>query len=390
MEVVVTGYGSISSAGTGAERVYSRYRSGPTAVISTHIGDEKVLAARLEADAELWLETYALGLERQERLFDRASLMAAYACEMAAADWEPWRDYAVVIGSARGATSRWEQYFSDFSPGRRVSPFASPVTTAGSLAALAAARLSERLEPATAAFVVSQTCVSAAAAVATATALIRAGVVERALAGGAEAPLTPFTWAAMRSTGAYANYRRAGAGFPCRPLASQGEDTMVMGEGAAVFSLENAAGCAGPVWAKIVGVGLGTEKPPHLAATSADGAALQAAMRAAVNEAGLWPDAVVMHAPGTLAGDAAELAAIDAVWRNRPRPYLYAPKWLTGHALGAAPALALEAALLMLRFGPLPMPYPVPDNPVRNVRTVMVNAAGFGGGAASLILHRPD
>ncbi len=390
MGVVVTGYGSISVAGTGVERVYARYRSGRTAVGPTQIGEESVLAARLDAEAEAVLESYVAVLERREKLFDRAALMAAYACEIAAANWKPGRNYAIVVGSARGAAGRGEQYFSDFSSAKRVSPFASPTTTAGGLASLPAARLAERLKPPTTAFVVSQTCVSAATAVATATALIRAGVVERALAGGAEAPLTPFTLSAMRSTGAYAHRSRANREFPCRPLASQGEDTMVMGEGAVVFSLENEDKRNGPVWAKIIGVGWGTEKPPHLAATGADGAALQTAMRAAIAEAGLWPDAVVMHAPGTLAGDAAELAAIAAVWEHRPRPYLYAPKWLTGHALGAAPALALEVALLMLRFGPLNMPYPVHDNSVRDFRTVMVNAAGFGGGAAALILQRPD
>jgi 3-oxoacyl-(acyl-carrier-protein) synthase len=382
--VVVTGYGSMSPAGTSPERVEFRYRSGKTAVRPTRVGNEEIWAARLDDEAESELQTWAGSLRRHEKLYDRAAILAAAASDCAARHWQPGSSYAVVMGTARGAAGLTERYLSEFTPGRRVSPFASPLTTTGGLASLAAAALSARLGPATTAFVISQTCVSGLTAVATAAAMIRAGVVERALAGGAEAPLTPFTVAAVRATGVYS--RRLAGDFPCRPMGGAADDGMVLGEGAAVFALERARADVRAM-AAILGAGFGAERPEHLAAMSADGAALQSAMKTAIAAAGAYPDLVVVHAPGTHSGDAAELAALRAVWGARPLPMIYAPKWLTGHALGAAPALALELALLMLQSPHPPnMPYDVPGNPVSRVRSVMVNAAGFGGAAASLIL----
>ncbi|MDW8334051.1 MAG: beta-ketoacyl synthase N-terminal-like domain-containing protein, partial [Bacteroidia bacterium] len=259
MRVVVTAYGAISAAGAEVEAALRAYRSGRTAAALISLGGETCLAARLDKNARATLDDFVGALERRQKIFDPAAAMAAYACERAAASWFAGPDYAIVIGSARGAAGRWEEYFSDFAPGRRFSPFASPATTAGGLASLAAARLAERLGTPVTAFVVSQTCVSAAAAVATAVALIRSGMVVRALAGGAEAPLTPFTLAAMRSTGAYAHIRRAECPFPCMPLAPRDEDAMVMGEGAAVLALEREDKADVRPWARIAGVGLACE-----------------------------------------------------------------------------------------------------------------------------------
>ena len=99
-------------------------------------------------------------------------------------------------------------------------------------------------------------------------------------------------------------------------------------------------------------------------------------------------DAVVLHSPGTPAGDAAERQAMRAVFGNN-LPDITSNKWLLGHTLGASAALSLDYACQLLATQSWPAPPFATDltpAPSRPIRRVLVNAAGFGGNAASAVI----
>src|SRR5207237_3984286 len=125
----------------------------------------------------------------------------------------------------------------------------------------------------------SSTCSSALQALGTGLAWLRAGLADRYLAGGTEAPLTPFTVAQLRAVGIYS--ARPADDFPCRPgAASASANTFVLGEGAAVFALERAVPRPGDLL--LAGVGFGFERAASRTGITPTGDHFQQAMRQAL------------------------------------------------------------------------------------------------------------
>ena len=320
------------------------------------------------------------------RRLDRSVLLAILAAERAwkGSGWSSRSDAGLYLGSSRGATGSWEAYFSAFEDGsNKLPPQASPLSTAGNLATHTAQHLSLSGFSSDN----SITCSSALHAVANAMVWLESGRYERFLAGGAEAPLTPFTLAQMQALKIYADQAIAGP-YPNRSLQlDKTSNGMVLGEGSAIFALERT-----PVkpLAWISGLGYARESIPSLTGVSKTGIALQTAMHQALREAELNAvDAIVCHCPGTRLGDLSEYAAIRAVFGENI-PSLTSNKWKIGHTLGASGGLSLEMALLMLEQQQfIPIPYLTAPEVTPTIHSVMVNALGFGGNAISIIIQRP-
>jgi len=113
-------------------------------------------------------------------------------------------------------------------------------------------------------------------------------------------------------------------------------------------------------------------------------------------------DALVAHATATTLGDVAETRAVRTVFGETPRPAVTAPKSALGHGFGAAGAFGVLVATLALRTGELPPTRGladvdpdcdldhVRDGPRRTaLRHVLVNASGFGGQNAAVVLSSP-
>ena len=140
----------------------------------------------------------------------------------------------------------------------------------------------------------------------------------------------------------------------------------------------------------IESIGYAQENSKTPTAITDEGGALQKSMTTALKStAASTVDLIILHAPGTIKGDASELKAVKAVFGN-DSPILVSNKWLIGHTFGASAALSLEYALLILKNNCyVDFPYPVVfKNTRRDIRKIMINAAGFGGNAASLIVSR--
>ncbi|NVO84376.1 beta-ketoacyl synthase N-terminal-like domain-containing protein [Hymenobacter terrestris] len=397
--IVIRGRGRVSALGLGADW------NAPASPFSTHAAGLPVAALPAEAEDAVAALRQAHSAYRQ---LDRTVLLAMLAARLAVAscrlsvgstssdnnvatdNWQLAADnLAVSIGSSRGATGRLEEFHAAFMMEGRVPAAASPLTTLGNVASWVAF---DAGQTGAAALSHSSTCSSAFQALGNAVAWLRAGMADRFLAGGTEAPLTAFTLAQMRAIGIYSPF--TAAPWPCRPGAGR-PSTFVLGEGAAVFVLERgsraALQAAGESALLLDGVGFGFEGLGSKTGLSADGQHFQQAMRTALQQAGTAPadiDAVVLHSPGTPAGDAAERVALRAVFGEQ-LPLLLSNKWLLGHTLGASAALSLDFALHVLQTQTWPTPPFVTDvnGPgTLPVRRVLVNAAGFGGNAASVVV----
>jgi nodulation protein E len=245
-------------------------------------------------------------------------------------------------------------------------------------------------------FTFSTACSSAGHAIGHAFWMVRGGAADLAIAGGSEAPFSfglLKAWEAMRVV----------SPDTCRPF-SRDRRGMILGEGAAMFILEplEAARARGArIHAEIVGFGMSSDAA-HITQPSAEGA--MRAMRAALQDAGMAPEQVGYinaHGTGTVANDAAETAAIRAVFgAHADRLAVSSTKSMHGHALGAAAALECLAAVLALRDGVLPPtanfnePDPACDLDVipnharaAQVECALSNSFAFGGLNAVLALR---
>lgn len=311
---------------------------------------------------------------------DRSVLMAMYAARqcVTSAGWQDG-DYGINIGSSRGATGLFEQYHKDFLDHQRVHPLTSPTTTLGNIASW----VGQDLHNKGIRFSHSITCSTAFHALLNGIAWLNAGMSDKFLIGGSEAALTPFTLAQMKSVKLYSNRSTEDA---CQSLKfDKKENTLVLGEAAAVFALSHSADRA---TAKITGYGFAGEKISNHASISPDAQCFQDSMKAALRSAGRSTvDAIVMHAPGTLKGDLAEYKAVQKTFE--PLPALTTNKWKIGHTFGASGAMSLEMAMLMLDeqvfYG---NPYYTINPQKDQLKSLLLNSVGFGGNAVSIVIEK--
>lgn len=283
----------------------------------------------------------------------------------------------IAIGSSRGATQTWEKAYERFASSGESGLLDSPTTTAGQLASNVGMFLQMNKHMA-----VDQsiTCASGLRAIADACAWINADFVSEAIAGGAEAPITPFTFSQMNALRIM-----GGSGeWPCRALDSTlDKNTMVLGEGSVLFRLSS-EGTENDV--RIVGVGFGTETGMSATGLTPDGQCLQASMKMACEKAG-WktPDAIIAHAPGTIKGDASELAAIRMLYGEDMA--VTSSKFLTGHCFGSSGPVSVWMAYQMMKNQQWIQPPWVQRDKPETYNKIIVNAVGFGANAVSLAIE---
>ncbi|WP_088339777.1 beta-ketoacyl synthase N-terminal-like domain-containing protein [Robiginitalea sediminis] len=379
MKISIRSLASLSALGD--EQDASRFYSDPQSRLTLReSGGQRWWAGAIPEPLK---EQLRASLESYGRLDDTV-LYALWVSRKAlqAARWAPDMRIGVNLGSSRGATGLWESHHGELLRSGSVNSHASPSTTLGNIASWVAHDLGT-LGPAISH---SITCSTALHALLNGCAWIRSGMADGFLVGGAEAPLTDFTFKQMA---ALKIYSQEAAPYPCRALDPRKEsNTMVLGEGAGVVALEG--GAHEDALAVIAGVGYATEPLTHAVSLSADAGCLQRSMTMALGET--MPsdvDAIVLHAPGTRLGDRAELRAVEQVFRGA-MPALTSNKWKIGHTLGASGLLSLELALYMLERQEIPaLPYLGQEAESRPIRRVMVNAVGFGGNAVSVLLERP-
>src|SRR5512143_2004147 len=233
--------------------------------------------------------------------------------------------------------------------------------------------------------------------------MIRRGWADVMLAGGGDAPILRIGILGFNGMGALAQRNDSTA---CRPF-DVTRDGTVLGEGSAILILEeltHARQRGARIYAEVLGhaTNLDTNNivEPDLTGRSAANT-----MRAAINRSGLRPDDIsYIHAHGTAtrANDVAETRGIKLVFGEKAPP-VSSIKSMLGHTLGAAGAIgaAVSVKAITTTWIPPTTNYTSPDpdcdldyvpNEARQVEVnaVLINAFGFGGQNACLVIRKTN
>jgi 3-oxoacyl-[acyl-carrier-protein] synthase II len=249
----------------------------------------------------------------------------------------------------------------------------------------------------------STACSSGATAIQLGVEAIRRGETEAALCIGTDGSVNPESLIRFSLLSALSTQNDPPEGA-AKPF-SKNRDGFVMGEGGAALVLEDAER-ARARGARILGYVLGCgEKGDgfHRTRSSPDGAPIIAAIRDALHDAGLTPDAidyVNAHGTGTPENDKMESMGCMAVLGERMTSVpISSNKSMIGHTLTAAGAVEAVMSLLTIAHGRIPptINYAVPDpaipldvvpNTARDapVTRVLSNSFGFGGQNTCLVL----
>lgn len=382
--IAITALSSVSPLGFNADVVWANYLNDKHFFTRCEFKDTSEWAAFLESGARQLVEDLRHSDSKYKTLDDSVLFaMAASRSAMAQAGWQRGDLFGINLGSSRGATGLFEKYYDAYLESGKASTLTSPSTTSGNIASWVAHDLQSKGPEISH----SITCSTALHALLNGVAWLRSGMADKFLVGGSEAPLTPFTIAQMKAMKIYSTGQDD---FPCRALdLEKKQNTMILGEAAAVCCLE--AGFTENALGYVQGIGYATEVLEHSVSISAEATCFQKSMHMALADTPLnQVDVIVMHAPGTKAGDLTEWRAIQKVFAGRV-PLLTTNKWKTGHTFGASGMLSVELALLMMRHSTfIGVPFAGVQSHPRSIRKVLVNAVGFGGNAVSILLARLD
>ncbi|MFE3652086.1 beta-ketoacyl-[acyl-carrier-protein] synthase family protein [Streptomyces sp. NPDC059101] len=396
---LVTGVGLITSAGTGVEPNWEKVLAGePTASSLPELDGLPVTIACRVPDFSP--QDLGHGSWRWDRFTQFAVMAAREALEhagLAPGGWADGSRVAVIIGSGAGGTATLEaqhRVLLEEGP-TAVSPLTLPMGLVNMAAGQVAIDISANgpcLAPCTA-------CAAGASALGIGRELLRQGVADVVVAGGAEAPITPLyvsSFARMRALSKHSDNPATAS----RPF-DAGRDGFVLGEGAGILVLESeehaAARGARPL-ARLTGYGASSDAH-HVTSPHPEGRGAELAMRAALDDAGLTGqdvDYVNAHGTSTPLNDVTEAAVISRLLGNEVA--VSSTKGVTGHPLGAAGAIEAAYCALALRDGLIPptagLSEPDPRIQVDLVRgaarhgplrAAMSNSFGFGGQNATLV-----
>ncbi|MEV6591728.1 beta-ketoacyl-[acyl-carrier-protein] synthase family protein [Streptomyces acidicola] len=414
--VAVTGIGVVAPGGVGRDAFWSMLTAGRTATRRITFFDPADFRCQVAAEADF--APAAHGLSPQEiRRMDRAAQLAVVATREAMLDSgldldarEPTRT-AVTVGNAVGCTMGLEQEYRVVSDGGRkwlvdheyavphLYDYFAPSSLAREVAWACGA------EGPTA--VVSSGCTSGIDALGHATALLRDGSADVVIAGSTDAPISPITLAcfdAIKATSTYNDQPDAA----CRPFDAERRG-LVLGEGAAFFvleSLEAARRRDARVYCEIAGYG-GRANGYHMTGLKPDGREMAEAIRVALDEARLDPDAVDYvnaHGSGTRQNDRHETAAVKTtLGEHAYRVPMSSIKSMVGHSLGAIGSIEVAACALAVAHDVVPptanLTRPDPECdldyvPVtaREHRTdvALSVGSGFGGFQSAIVVADPE
>ncbi|AGL85237.1 3-oxoacyl-[acyl-carrier-protein] synthase II [Pseudomonas protegens] len=416
--IVVTGMGAITPLGCGVEQVWRRLLAGQSGIrslpeeligeLSTTIGGQVPDSLQ---DPEAGFDPDQLLAPKEQRKMDRFILFALAAAEeaLAQAGWKPdtaeaqERTATIIASGVGGFPAIAEAVRTTDSKGpRRLSPFTIP----SFLSNMAAGHVSIRhgLKGPLGAPVTA--CAAGVQAIGDAARMIRAGEIDIAVCGGAEAAIHRV------SLGGFAAARALSSEFNDTPERAsrpfdQARDGFVMGEGAGLLvieELEHALARGARPIAELVGYGTSADAY-HMTAGPEDGDGARRAMQQALRQAGIQASQVQhlnAHATSTPVGDKGELAAIRTVFGTNSGLAISATKSATGHLLGAAGGIEAIFTILALRdqIAPATLNLENPDSAAAGLDLVrgqarqlamqyaLSNGFGFGGVNASVLFKR--
>jgi len=379
-KIAITSFSSFSPLGDNAAQIWENYLNPKTLIKLKKVGKNNVLIASISLE----LKRKVTALKKSDSKYkslDDTVLFSILASRQAVktANWNSNDIFGINIGSSRGATKLFEKHHSEFLKTGISQTLSSPTTTLGNISSW----VSHDLQSNGPEISHSITCSTALHSLLNGIAWLKSGMATKFLVGGSEAPLTAFTIAQMQSLKIYASNQDE---YPCKASdLSKKNNTMVIGEGAAVICLD--INQTQKALAYITGIGYATEVLEHNISISTEAECFKKSIKMALGN--MHPseiDVIITHTPGTIKGDKSELRAIQKVFQNN-MPLLTNNKWKIGHTFGTSGMLSVEMAILMLQHNTfIHLPFNNHKKQTKDLKNIMVNAVGFGGNAVSVVI----
>jgi 3-oxoacyl-[acyl-carrier-protein] synthase II len=396
----------VTPVGTGVEEFWAGLTSGRNGVGPIERFDASDLPVRLcgdvrDFDPTKWLD--AKEIRRTDRFVHYAMAAAQLAWEDAGNPEIPSDRGGIIFGTGIGGIEgllRQHAVMLEKGPGR-VSPFMVPALMANA----AAGHIAMHFGLTGPNFCTVSACASGAHAVGEGFRLVRDGYVDLALVGGSEASTLPLTVAAFAQMTALT--KNPDPETASRPF-DAARDGFVLSEGACALILETeprARARGARVYAEVAGYGA-SDDAFHITAPDPKGTGAAIAIRRALEDAGVEPEAVDYvnaHGTSTQLNDSGETAAIKVALGEEVahRVAVSSTKSMTGHMLGAAGAVEAAAAILAIHTSTIPptIHYDTPDpdcdldyvpNTKRETQVdfAISDSFGFGGQNAVVAFRR--
>jgi 3-oxoacyl-[acyl-carrier-protein] synthase II len=411
-QVVVTGIGVVAPNGIGADAYCGALRDGVSGVTAITLFNSDNLDCRVAAEVKNFCCEHSLSRQDARRVGRAVPLLLAATQEAltrAGICWqrlsvEDKQSWGVVIGSGGGTPDFTEEqyrlYFSDQL--RRVSAYNVSSSTPGSLSS----EVSLRFDFHGPSHLVSTGCTSSTDALGYAFNMIRFGLAEHLVSGGADATITPGImqgFCVMRVVSASRNQDPARASRPF----DRTRDGFVLGEGAWILVLEErerALARGATVYAEILGYG-STCDAYHRVRLDPSGEEPARAMTLAIEDAGIAKDEIgylALHGTSTILNDRIETLATKLCFGRRAYDIpMSSVKSMIGHPQGASGAAGVVSAIMAMNHHYLPptINYSEPDpecdldyipnhSIVRETELSLCNCIGFGSKNSALVVGR--
>jgi 3-oxoacyl-[acyl-carrier-protein] synthase II len=406
--IVITGMGTVNPLGLTVEESWRNAVNGVSGVGPITLFDSSPLNVHFAAEVKNFQpENYMDPKEARRRdRFEQTGVAAAKdALEnsgLEITEANSGRIGVLVSSAIGGIKSLQDAVITNHTEGpRRVSPFLIPMLMPNGASGMIAIDFQIKGP----CFSVASACASGSDGIGTAWLMLKAGMIDAAVAGASEMTICSTGVAAFDRVGAMSrrndNYSMAPQPF------DKNRDGLVMGEGAAVLVLEtelHAKKRGATILAELAGYGA-TADAFHVTAPHETGAGGAAAMRMALDSAAANMDElgyINAHGTGTSLNDQSETRAIKAAFAEKAYQIpVSSTKSMTGHMMGATGALEAIFCVQVVREGILPptIHYETPDpecdldyipNQAREkkVDLAISNAFGFGGHNAVLAIRR--
>jgi beta-ketoacyl-acyl-carrier-protein synthase II len=406
--VVITGMGTVNPLGLTVEESWKNAINGVSGVGPITLFDPAALNVHFAAEVkgfepDRYMDPKeARRRDRFEQLGSAAAKEALTHSGLEITDENSGRIGVLVSSAIGGIKSLQDAVITNYTEGpRRVSPFLIPMLMPNGAAGMIA--IDHQIKGPC--FSVASACASGADGIGTAMLMLKAGMIDAALAGAAETTVCSTGVAAFDRVGAMSRRNEDYSTAP-QPF-DKNRDGLVMGEGAAVLVLEtesHAKARGANILAELAGYGA-TADAFHVTAPHENGEGGSAAMRMALASARAPMDDlgyINAHGTGTPLNDQSETRAIKAAFGEKAYGIpVSSTKSMTGHMMGATGALEAIFCVQSVREGVLPptIHYETPDpecdldyipNQAREkkINLAISNAFGFGGHNAVLAIRK--
>lgn len=403
--VVVTGMGVLAPNGTGLTAFWDSLVAGESGIGPITLFDASGFKSRIAGEVKNFDPLDYMEPQWKPKRLARHTQLAFAATQMALrdADFDPRNErmgsvLPVCLGVSTSALDVIENGFREL---KHRGPTRVNSLVVGNGNPQAAAQLiAEKLGVETHATTICSACPSGIDAIAMGVSRVRSGEADVAIAGGADAPITPLTMASLASAGlsstANSNPRRAS-----RPY-DEASDSGVISEGAGVVVLENfehAVARGARIYLEVTGYAAQMDYDPEDAFGGMEGA-----MRISLANARREPeeiDYICSYGPGHPALDAAEVRMIKRVFGSYAGGIpVSSIKGVTGNPLAASGPFQVITCGLALQHGVIPptanlettSPQCDLDFVPRHARRsrlncALVNVRGLGAGNSSMVVE---